>query len=618
MHRPAVAASNGIIYVTFDRYDNRQYSIHCARIDGNGSIEVEQVSPVTSDSWRFEPAVTVDRSGRALVVWLNLRDVVNSDGIVDQYPTIRGAVRTESGWELLRCESRQRDGLSGPEVDTDLAILAWGLLSVHGAGVWGYLGRRRKPLLINDNAGTPWLLWERKEEHDGSTPKAGGMVCGKRLDSADIESEPILFATGPRWYVPVNLTRNDRVLTLDFVARSAPPAIPPVLIYGRIEMDKSATDGSARLSEPGDWSDWSVTDVNTIVPSMKPEALGPQPVKTSTPAGNTRWNLYWADLHVHSGFSADAEGFMDELVHYAEEKAELDILLIQDNDHYQVTLTESEYELYLRYVARYHRDGELVMLPGYEWTYFEGEPRSGNHRTVFSADPRFPILRNTEAGDDPKRKLIEHARRCDATIHIHHQHFIPLDDAMDVNTEICSGWGAHMMHDKERSLYRDLQNNGYRLGYFGGSDNHRRNPGLGGALTGIFADSLTRNDVIAALRSHRCFATMGTRIVPRFWINDGFIGDELRISKPPQIRWQVSIPRPPADLTIYRDGERLASYHAETSFAEGELIDKELAPGSHHYVLEVIESGTWDEHPSNLATAIGPAAWTSPIWVERA
>ena len=79
------------------------------------------------------------------------------------------------------------------------------------------------------------------------------------------------------------------------------------------------------------------------------------------------YQLYWADMHCHSGLTADAEGEHDELTHYARHRSKLDVVVFTNNDFiYDVPLTEYEFAMGNFFARAYNRPGEFLSLPGYE------------------------------------------------------------------------------------------------------------------------------------------------------------------------------------------------------------------------------------------------------------
>jgi hypothetical protein len=224
-------------------------------------------------------------------------------------------------------------------------------------------------------------------------------------------------------------------------------------------------------------------------------------------------------------------------------------------------------------------------------------------------------VRNTELDPDPVAGLVEFAQRHDATVHIHHERFTLLPKGMDVNFEICSGWGNHMAVAEDREYYHQLLSKGVRMGFVGGSDSHRRNPGTCGALTGIFAKELSRTSIVDALRRHRCFATDGSRIVPQLKVAGAFIGESVTSSGTPDVAASISGAKRQAKAIVYRDGTAVYSREFNGGSIQFDWKDEDAKKGEHFYYLEVVEELVPKAFPSNLAPAVGGSAWTSPVWV---
>src|SRR5690606_17097940 len=81
---------------------------------------------------------------------------------------------------------------------------------------------------------------------------------------------------------------------------------------------------------------------------------------------------------------------------------------------------------------------------------------------------------------------------------------------------------------------------GHKFGIVGGTDHHAAYPGShGDGRMGVFAESLTREALFEAFRARRVFAATGDRIVPRMWINDAFVGEQIRAAGERTIRIDV-------------------------------------------------------------------------------
>jgi hypothetical protein len=114
-------------------------------------------------------------------------------------------------------------------------------------------------------------------------------------------------------------------------------------------------------------------------------------------------------------------------------------------------------------------------------------------------------------------------------------------------TEIASVHGSSEAIDSPLVVHQPVPGNfvrqtlarGYRLGFVGSGDGHDGHPGLtrlyrgaSGGLAGIYADALTREAVLAALRARRCFATNGPRIVLYVTLDGAPMGSVHRVGSP--------------------------------------------------------------------------------------
>ncbi|MFQ5809787.1 MAG: DUF3604 domain-containing protein, partial [Armatimonadota bacterium] len=261
--------------------------------------------------------------------------------------------------------------------------------------------------------------------------------------------------------------------------------------------------------------------------------------------------------------------------------------------------------------------GQFVALPGYEGTCrreFEGNIPP-DHRTIILPGPTEDIVRWSEVDGD-YRALHEFTRRHGGIVHAHHQRWRLLGDPVEANIEATSSWDVYLEVDP--SVFHDHLRAGHRIGLFGGSDSHRRNPGLGGALTGLWAESLTREAILDALRAHRCYATAGHRVLIDFRANAQPMGSILEAPSV-DLTFRIASPVPILSVELIRDGDVARQWNAAgRTELEGEHHE-DLADGDHFCYLRLILDGPLylrrDRMPANLMPAASPRAWSSPIWV---
>jgi hypothetical protein len=347
-----------------------------------------------------------------------------------------------------------------------------------------------------------------------------------------------------------------------------------------------------------------------------------------TEQGRT-YRLVWTDSHVHSGLTADAEGEPDEIMAYARDRGRLDALVMQENDFYNCPLTEGEYQTGVFYARAFSRDGRFVALPGYEWT--QQRPSDGrlafdqprfwgasypNHRTVIYPRAGGPLVRYVDVRGDIT-KLHAAVAAAGGVMHTQHPTFDFHDHPTEAALEVTAGWGVYFLNPGK--IHATLAA-GHRAGFVGTSDSHRRNPGLGGGVTGLYVSALTPDAILEAYRARRVFATSGARLALEARANGVLMGGESAASGPVRLTLFAQGTRPQRRATLIRDGADLRTFALDgpALTATLEHTDTTAAPGVHWYYWRVEEEGTSEHWGGNVATALGHLAWSTPNWVRVA
>ncbi len=601
--RPTVAAGPGEdVWVFWDTYAEGDYAVMGRRILPQRG-QPERIS--TPGGNCLKPvAVASDKSGLC-VAWLRSVDVVGGEGAIDQWHTLRMAVRRDGRWRLVEDKTGKPDA----------AILTHGLLArmkPKPGPIWGYMGRRRQPMLLESNDGV-WLLWERKSTRDGPTTKTTGQLIGRRYRNGRWDAPVVLHQGLVDYHMACDASTADR--TVPVVASQLPRKHRRIYHHLFVGLD-----GGARLQQAV-WTGW------------RPVKL---PLETAVPRHTIRvdgktYKLYWADTHCHSGLSADAEGEPDELLHYARDRARLDLVVIQENDEiYNCPLTESEYALGGFFSRCFSHRDRFLALPGFEWTQrypkepgadpadYIGWPWDGtfpNHRTVIYPPAGGPIVRWTEVGNDVAR-LYEAVERAGGVMHTQHPTWVLAPRACELAIEVTSGWGIYIRNPAR--VHKAL-NAGFRVGFVGTSDSHRRNPGLGGGLTGIYAESLTSEAILDAYRRRRVFATNGSHLILDARLNGRPMGECVEGARPVRLSLLAKGTRPIVRATLIRDGRTLQTFDGTgATTLKVEHRDEGASVGKHWYYWRVAQQGRSPQYPSNVKVARGHLAWSTPHWVTLA
>lgn len=531
------------------------------------------------------PCVAFDETGAPHVVMIRTEDVENEDGVIDQHNFLMAARHDGEHWTI-----------------EEIADLKYGLMPK--TGVWGYPGKRRHPYLVPDDRGGLWALWERKEPHDGNTRTCHGALVGRRFTEGAwgeavriIEQQYVDYAPDARGVIGGELI-------------VAAQRGVPITERGRGEVVLLSTPVDERPAQPEDigWEGWTTVDL------PRREYFAPEDREVEL-AGE-RYELLMGDPHTHTGLSEDAEGDLVEMLGYARDKAKLDFVAITDNDCiYGGRLSDESWRETMRQAKAWSREGRFIVIPAYEWTQAQWGAVRPQHRSVLFDRYDEPMLRWYDAGigqaDDAFDALIAWVETTSGVLNTQHRQFALSRSEREANMEVVCGWGDYL---HQSDCFHQHLNDGFRAGFVGTSDGHRRTPGLGGGLTGLWVREFTLGGIIDAMRESRCYATAGARVGVKFWVNGAFMGESAPEADAYTARVAIEAPREVETLEIIGDGEVVATLR-DLPAQFDETIEN--LPVRGWYYAKVTMPGGFPEYPSNIAPAEGPWAWSSPVFVGK-
>ena len=156
---------------------------------------------------------------------------------------------------------------------------------------------------------------------------------------------------------------------------------------------------------------------------------------------------------------------------------------------------------------------------------------------------------------------------------------------------------------------------GLRLGFVGGTDNHRGHPGsrmdtMGGinfrlrpvgGITAVLADACTRESLWEALLARRTYATTCEHILLDFSVNGACMGSSIEPATDYALRIAVIGTSEIARVDVIRDGQEVHSFPGDGAACEHAWRDSPAAQPGYYYV--------------RVFQADGNGAWASPVWV---
>ncbi len=594
--RPCMCVANGAANLFWDQYKDGRYEIAGAtRTDATWSFVEPTGHP--DEHW-FCPNIATTAAG-VYVTWVVMKKVADDLGIVDNHAFIMFGKLNGNRIEII--EDR------GSRVVADLRE---GLLAVNLSK--GYVGLRRWPQLSVDSDDRLWLCWEVRIEEEGTA--VSGYLAARSFDGEEWSEPRLLADPGYGYTLPKKQDGSELVFGY---YKFAEPGLD-VIRTGTVAGDA----GSLYVVDESRWSRWHRFDIEPLVKSNRVVEVDGKAHK-----------MFWADTHCHCNVSADVEGEPDEIIHYGRDIAGLDAMCLIDNDFYpHKTLSPAEWQMHQENSRRFTKNGKFVLFPGYEFTYHRKDMSpypDFNHRCVIYPGPGGKLHRRIDPGTDSDYKLLEALKDTDAMCYPHHSSYKLIDEDRERNVEVCSSWRTVL---EENDFTVNQLKEGKKLGFIGSSDAHRSNPGLGGALTGLFAPELTPEALFDAYNNRRIIATQGFAVFIDFRVAGLFIGSEGLSAGAPEITAEIEAPKELEYVRILRDGEEIHRVEPGSNKCSIAFRDESAEEGKHFYFLNlklVGEPGyngdpsnnsyvpfTYkSKYPHNLARARGVFAWTSPVWV---
>jgi hypothetical protein len=321
-------------------------------------------------------------------------------------------------------------------------------------------------------------------------------------------------------------------------------------------------------------------------------------------------HVFFGDYHNHTSFS-DGRAYPDISYLTARDHRGLDFMGISDHDD---TTTPGELSWNFAVCDCLTRNGEYVCLYGYEANRGWATNGFGHWNALLWEKGGIFRFDDGMTPDDHYR----HAKRNDVILIPHHigvswapHSWDYFDPAAEPVVEICSIHGIYENLETcsdtascvEGSMFADGLANGYRFGTVGGSDYHNCFGAIlqEHALTGVYAEELTRAHIMDAIRRRRTFATTGDKIIVDFRCNGMFMGETISGEEPLQFTAFVKSAAPIVRAEVVSDG---AIVHSEEIHSTESTLDWHLEnPGRESYFY------------LRVTTETGEMAWSSPIFL---
>ena len=265
-------------------------------------------------------------------------------------------------------------------------------------------------------------------------------------------------------------------------------------------------------------------------------SFGPSPVEGH--------KLFFGEIHAQSSL-CDGTNSPAELYEYARDAAGLDFAAVTSHDF---QLTERDWRTIRKATREANAPGKFVTFLGFEWS---GQSAAGGDNNIYFLDDEGPLVYSAPYGVyeawDPAEGEVSVSRNLSETIEqLANRRFMVIPHCggrccnLDFyDPKVMPLLEVHSCHRTYPRIANESIRRGLRIGFIGGSDDHRGALGDShpaarerffsshSGLVAVYARDLTRESLWEAFFARRVYATNGPRIVLTTEIDKQPMGSEV-------------------------------------------------------------------------------------------
>jgi hypothetical protein len=334
------------------------------------------------------------------------------------------------------------------------------------------------------------------------------------------------------------------------------------------------------------------------------------------------YHTYFGYLHAHTGYS-DGEGTPAEAYQYARNSGKLDFFAVTDHGELLVVWPWQKKWRKIKDAADAHYlPGVYVTLWGFEWT----NPLLG-HINIINTDDCTNFLAKAGLGDiynwlearPDGFGIYNHPGAYDC-INVEFEHLEMTEVEVIPQMVGIETWNGANSFD--RYYYRNTwkncnysyidtgNRNGWRLGALGGQDNHDRSWGTRNEFrTAVLAKELTREEILAAYRERRFYATEDSNLYLDFRCSGYPMGSQLTgVVRTFTVTASDQSNDTFNQIRLYRNGDLIATQAVAGSSVSVAFNDQETTMAAYYYVIVT-------ENDDNDGNGRNDEAIAAPIWI---
>lgn len=610
----ALAASpDGKVAVAYDVYQDGDYDVHVAVVDGK---QVKDYAVASSPRFEARPSVAYDPQGRLWVAY---------EVGPEHWGKNFGALETDRGNPLYNTRTVEVACLSDGQLFHPAAELptlgkaepgsrrgphlAYPRIGIDGKGRVWLAYRLKLPTLFGPEPGTNWIELARRLDGDSwSTPleiaHADGLLDSRPVLLPDAGGGLLVISnTDGRYTTPDHIDNQIYASVIDLPAAAKEPKLAPATAN-----EEHKDDAAERAA----------------VERMR---------RYRVELGGKQYRLLRGDFHRHTeiSFDGDMDGSLEDFFRYGLDAASLD--WIANTDHDSGHGREYAWWLIQKFTDAYHVPGAFTPMFAYE----RSVPYPMGHRNVMFA--RRGMLTLPRLGEPDPKKRVGGVNANDTKMLYRYlkelngvcaSHTSATDMGTDWRDNDATREPAVEIYQGDRNSYEKqgapragysaqsgekpvniagwypkgyinlALERGYRFAFESSSDHISTHI----SYTVVLAEDSTREAIFDAIKNRRCYAATED-IAVDVKIGAHGMGEEFRTDAAPTLTMKVIGARPLASIQILKDSDIIQTFTPGKDTFQERWTDPTPSRGTHYYYVRAQQ-------------ADGELAWSSPTWVEYA